>query len=165
MIHIVTIITILTIALVAFVLAAIVLWVWSIGDCVRNETNKDDKLIWLLVTIFLGVFGALFYIFIRRPERIKQNNSELPINRDAIISIILGGCGFYTFGAVIGIFLCIAGIVYGNRALRQIKTGDTRGGEIAKSGIVMCCIPFAFIFIGLIILLLFPYAFKYVNII
>jgi CDP-diglyceride synthetase len=139
--------------------AIIVLWIWSIVDCAKHEGNKNDRLIWILTILLLGIFGTLFYIFIRRKERQKQNNYELPLNRNAIISLILGGCGFCTFGVGIGIFLCIAGIIYGHIAIKQIRTGISRGREIAKSGLIMGYFPFAFILFMIAIIL--PFALIY----
>ncbi|MBV9259526.1 MAG: PLDc_N domain-containing protein [Ktedonobacteraceae bacterium] len=49
-----------------------VFWIWMIVDCATNEPrNTNDKIIWLLVIIFVHFVGALLYYLIRRPERIK----------------------------------------------------------------------------------------------
>ena len=42
-------------------------------SCINHESSGDNtKLIWVLVIIFLHVFGALAYLLIRRPQRIRE---------------------------------------------------------------------------------------------
>lgn len=49
-----------------------VFWIWMIADCATNEPqNTNDKIVWLLVIIFVHFVGALLYYIIRRPERIR----------------------------------------------------------------------------------------------
>ncbi|HAY42715.1 MAG TPA: hypothetical protein DCY59_03830 [Micrococcaceae bacterium] len=46
------------------------LWLWALIDCIRNEpATGNDKIIWLLVIIFLGFIGAILYLRIQRPKR------------------------------------------------------------------------------------------------
>lgn len=37
----------------------------------KNEFPNNDKLIWVLVTLFLPLIGALLYFFIGRNKRLK----------------------------------------------------------------------------------------------
>ena len=47
-----------------------IFWVWMIIDCATNEPNEgNDKLIWLLIIIFVNFLGALIYFCVRRPRR------------------------------------------------------------------------------------------------
>ncbi|WP_339730056.1 PLD nuclease N-terminal domain-containing protein [uncultured Gimesia sp.] len=65
----------LMLTVIGFILSvlAFVLWVWMLIDCLKNEpSDGNDKIIWVLVIIFLNGIGALIYYLIRRPERIKQ---------------------------------------------------------------------------------------------
>lgn len=63
----------LTIIGFTLMVSALVLWVWMLIDCLKNEPSVgNDKVIWVLVIIFLSWFGALLYYLVRRPERIKQ---------------------------------------------------------------------------------------------
>jgi hypothetical protein len=56
----------------AISLIGTVFWIWMIIDCVTNEPSVgNDKLIWVLVIIFLPFIGSLIYYFVRRPERIR----------------------------------------------------------------------------------------------
>ena len=120
-------------------------WIWTIVDCAKKEINKNDRTVRILTIVLLGVPGMLFYIFVRRLERVKNQNTELPINRKAIASLILGSIGFASAFAGIGYVLCIAGIVYGHKARREIQTGNTRGNDIARSGLIMAYLPFGVI--------------------
>ena len=42
-----------------------VFWILMIVDCVQRKfKNDNDKLVWILVLIFLHVLGALIYYFV-----------------------------------------------------------------------------------------------------
>jgi hypothetical protein len=50
-----------------------ILWVWAIIDCASHEPSAgNDKIVWLLVIIFLHVIGAGLYLLVRRPQRIRE---------------------------------------------------------------------------------------------
>jgi hypothetical protein len=54
-------------------LACSAFWIWMIVDCATKESSEgNDKLIWLLVIIFVQLLGAIIYYFVRRPQRIAQ---------------------------------------------------------------------------------------------
>lgn len=39
-------------------------WLWSLIDCIRREfEGSNDKLIWVLVIVLLGILGSLIYVF------------------------------------------------------------------------------------------------------
>ena len=62
-------------SLVGFVLLAIIsivvicsllfaFWIWMIIDCAKRNFKKDiDKVVWLLVIVFLSLLGASIYYF------------------------------------------------------------------------------------------------------
>ncbi len=51
-------------------LASFAFWIWMLVDCVTNEPSEgNDKIIWLLVIVFLHFLGALLYLLVRRPQR------------------------------------------------------------------------------------------------
>ena len=53
-------------------LGAFVLWVWVLIDCVTKESDEGNhRLIWGLVVGFTYVVGAVIYLIVRRPQRIK----------------------------------------------------------------------------------------------
>lgn len=56
-----------------FIVAGFVFWIWMIVDCATKEPSEgNDKIIWILVVIFLGWIGALIYFLARRPTRMQQ---------------------------------------------------------------------------------------------
>ena len=44
-----------------------VFWVWMLIDCIQNQRlNGTEKIIWVLVIIFLNLLGALIYFLAGR---------------------------------------------------------------------------------------------------
>lgn len=57
---------------VAFIVVAFIFWIWILIDCATNEPSQgNDKVIWILVLIFTHWIGAMIYLLVRRPERIR----------------------------------------------------------------------------------------------
>jgi len=51
-----------------------VFWLWMLIEILTQETSEgNEKLIWFLVVFFFHFIGALFYYFVRRPERKRRN--------------------------------------------------------------------------------------------
>jgi len=56
-----------------FVFALFGFWIWMIIDCATQETFEgNDKVVWMLIVIFLNWLGALIYYFVRRRKRVGQ---------------------------------------------------------------------------------------------
>ncbi len=54
-------------------IAAMVLWIIALVDCLTNEPSAgNDKLIWALVIVFTHWIGALLYFIVRKPQRVAQ---------------------------------------------------------------------------------------------
>ena len=54
-------------------IAGTVLWIWMIIDCATKEPSSgNDKLIWILVILLTNWIGALIYLLVRRPQRIRE---------------------------------------------------------------------------------------------
>lgn len=45
------------------ILLAIIFWLWMLIDCLQKE-KFNDKLIWILVLLFLFILGAILYYFL-----------------------------------------------------------------------------------------------------
>lgn len=43
-------------------------------DILSHNFKKNDKLIWILMVIFLNIIGVVLYLFIGRKQRIKRAN-------------------------------------------------------------------------------------------
>ena len=52
-------------------IAGLVIWIYAIFDVLQSRfEDNTTKLIWVLVVIFLSVFGAILYLLIGRKQRI-----------------------------------------------------------------------------------------------
>lgn len=50
-----------------------ILWIWMIIDCAINEPSEsNEKIIWIIIIVFTHWIGALIYLIIRRPQRVRQ---------------------------------------------------------------------------------------------
>ena len=57
-------------------LLATAFWIWMLVDCATKEpSGTNDKIIWILIIVFVHFLGALIYYFARRPTRIAQYGS------------------------------------------------------------------------------------------
>jgi nitrate reductase gamma subunit len=56
------------------VLGAFVFWIRMIIDCATKEPDTgSDKLVWILIILFMHIIGALIYYFVRlRPRRFAE---------------------------------------------------------------------------------------------
>jgi hypothetical protein len=56
-----------------FGIVFLVVWIWALVDAVSNEPSEgNDKLIWILIIVLAGIIGAIIYLAVRRPERIRR---------------------------------------------------------------------------------------------
>src|SRR5579872_1184567 len=63
---------IVTLAFMAFT-------VWMIIDCATKEPRQgNERLIWIIIMVFVPYFGALIYYLVRRPERIRAYGMRPP---------------------------------------------------------------------------------------
>ncbi|NIK93602.1 PLDc_N domain-containing protein [Mangrovimonas sp. CR14] len=57
----------------ALLLLSIGLWIYCLIDILKNKFAQNDKLIWVLVVIFIPLLGSLLYLFIGKNKKIKLN--------------------------------------------------------------------------------------------
>ena len=49
-------------------LAATIFWIWMIIDCAKRDFK--DKVVWILIIVFLHILGAVIYYFVvKRPAK------------------------------------------------------------------------------------------------
>lgn len=49
-------------------------WAWALVDCATKESSEDNtKIVWILVILLANWVGALIYIFVRKPERLRES--------------------------------------------------------------------------------------------
>jgi hypothetical protein len=54
-------------------IAGTVLWIWMLIECLTKEGDEhNNRLIWTLVIVFTHAIGAIIYLLVRRPQRIKE---------------------------------------------------------------------------------------------
>ena len=47
-----------------------VLWIWTLIDCIKNEpTEGNERIVWVVVIAVTHLIGALVYLIVRRPQR------------------------------------------------------------------------------------------------
>lgn len=52
-------------------IGGLVLWIWTLIDCINNETDEgNERVIWVVVIAAAQLIGALIYLIVRRPKRI-----------------------------------------------------------------------------------------------
>jgi len=50
----------------------LIFWVWMLIDCATDKTLEGtDKIVWILILIFLPVLGSIIYFFVHRSKRAK----------------------------------------------------------------------------------------------
>jgi hypothetical protein len=54
----------------------VVLWVMALVSIIKSDFTGNNKIIWLLIIIFLPFLGMILYYFIGRNQRITVNNHD-----------------------------------------------------------------------------------------
>lgn len=62
-----------TVLLVATLLT-FVITVVALIDILKSKFHGNDKLVWVLVLLFLNVVGVILYVAIGRKQKVKDNN-------------------------------------------------------------------------------------------
>jgi type IV secretory pathway TrbL component len=52
-----------------FVLLPLILWGWALIDVLKSEFTGNNKIIWLLVVIFIPLIGILAYYFVGTKQK------------------------------------------------------------------------------------------------
>ena len=58
----------LLIIILAF--SGIILTIMALVDILKSEFEKDNKIVWVLVVLFLNIFGALLYFAIGKKQKL-----------------------------------------------------------------------------------------------
>ncbi len=54
--------------------AVFAFWIWMLVDCIMNEpSGSNEKVLWAVLIVVLGCFGAAAYFIFRRGARIRQS--------------------------------------------------------------------------------------------
>ncbi|WMI69169.1 PLDc N-terminal domain-containing protein [Mangrovimonas sp. YM274] len=60
--------------LLVVTLLTFVITVVALIDVLKSKFHGNDKLVWVLVLLFLNVVGAILYVAIGRKQKVKDNN-------------------------------------------------------------------------------------------
>jgi len=55
-----------------YIVVGILPTIIALIDILKSNFKGNDKIIWLLVVIFLNIFGAFLYFFIGRRQKLKE---------------------------------------------------------------------------------------------
>ena len=61
----------LMLILIPFLIVPI-FWIWALIDILKSDFSGSNKIIWLLVVIFLPLIGIILYFAIGRKQRINK---------------------------------------------------------------------------------------------
>jgi len=54
-------------------IAGTAFWIWALIDCATREPNEEGaKVVWIVVILLTHFVGALLYVLIRRPDRLRR---------------------------------------------------------------------------------------------
>ena len=56
-------------------LGCLAVWIWALIDILRNEFTGTNKLIWLLLVIFLPLLGVICYFFIGMKQKLPPGST------------------------------------------------------------------------------------------
>ncbi|MDD5086931.1 MAG: PspC domain-containing protein, partial [Candidatus Nanoarchaeia archaeon] len=65
--------------IISIAIISIFLWIWALVDCIGSRRETSEKLIWILVIIFLNVLGAIIYLafnFSKKDTRLETNQNS-----------------------------------------------------------------------------------------
>lgn len=67
---------IMTLVAAAIPLGLLAFWLWMLIDCATHETAQDSqKIVWVLIIIFVPMIGAAIYYFTRKLPRDGQRRT------------------------------------------------------------------------------------------
>ena len=143
---------------VVFLLWLFVFWIRMIIQCSSDQSIKsDERVLWILLLIFINLPGAIIYYLVRRPRKKVRNSDEecledQPTNTLAATSLGVGIGGIVLLSIGMGFIASIVAIVCGYKALAQIKQSGERGRDMAVAGIVLGYIPFVALLVFALVL-------------
>ncbi len=54
-------------------LCSIILWIVCLISILKNDFKNNDKLIWVIVVIFVPILGSILYLLVGRKSRLQNN--------------------------------------------------------------------------------------------
>ena len=58
---------------IAIVVLAVIFWIFMLIDSIRRKyKNENDKVVWVLVIVLVGIIGAIIYYFVVKADDKKR---------------------------------------------------------------------------------------------
>jgi hypothetical protein len=57
--------------------APVLLWIIALVDCLKSDFEKEGKIVWMLVIVFLPILGSLLYLFIGRGQKLSTRDQSI----------------------------------------------------------------------------------------
>jgi len=74
---IILLVALFVIFIIALVIAATVFWILMIIDCAKREFKNDtEKVVWIVLLVFLGILAAIVYYFVVKREADIHKKAE-----------------------------------------------------------------------------------------
>ncbi len=75
--HFFKIIAIPSAVLIILILVGFVFWIWMLIDCLKRDFDKpNDKIVWVLIIIFLQIIGMIIYYFMVKRKGKKEATQQ-----------------------------------------------------------------------------------------
>ncbi len=62
----------ISLIMLLFFLGFFVLFIWALVDILKNEFTGNNKIIWILLVLFLPVLGSILYLLIGRKQKVQK---------------------------------------------------------------------------------------------
>jgi phage shock protein C len=161
----------------------IVVWIWALIDCLKSEKETTEKLIWVIVIVFLNILGALLYFFLNNKVEMK-GKSKKRLERSKEDRVLAGVCGgiakylnvdptiirliwvvFSVFSIGTGLLLYLIGIIImpeeksglekkAKKESEDNKPEKKKGGTVLIVGIISLLVIFVLLIISAAIVFL-----------
>ena len=54
-----------------------IFWLWLLVDCIQRKLKSDnEKIVWVIILILLGLLGAILYYFVVKVNKKKSNKKH-----------------------------------------------------------------------------------------
>jgi hypothetical protein len=57
--------------------APVLLWIIALVDCLKSDFEKEGKIVWILVIVFLPILGSLLYLMIGRGQKLSTRDQSI----------------------------------------------------------------------------------------
>ena len=88
-------IPIILLSALALFIPALIVWVWAIVDCLQSRLKTEEKVLWVVIIVFLHIVGALLYFLlsqrIKGAKMRKKGKRLVRTKKDRMLAGVCGG--------------------------------------------------------------------------